>query len=389
MIGGKKIETEYAPSAINQSNQLIQLIAATTFMIMYNNRNVPVALTVSKGFIVALILLTQVSPTLAIDTSSTGPPTLAGCQVFPADNIWNVPINTLPVDTNSYAYVNTIGASDTVHADFGSGEWPPSSGAPIGIPYVDVPETHSGVTVTFDYHDESDHALYPIPPDAPIEGGINSEGDRHILVLERGSCTLYELFDAYLQPDSSWHAGSGAIFDLNTNALRPAFWTSADAAGLPILPGLVRFNEVAAGAINHALRFTAPQTRKDYVWPARHYASTLTDTQFPPMGQRFRLKANYVITGFSAETRTILQALKVYGMFLADNGSAWYISGVPDERWDNDVIHQLHQVDGNAFEAVDVSSLMVDPDSGQASISQTLQIYLFLPMILTWSISTQ
>ena len=337
---------------------------------------VRVALSVSKGLFVSLILITQVSPILTTDASQTAPPTLAGCQVLPADNIWNIPIDTTPVDTNSDVYVNTIGASETVHADFGSG-------APIGIPYVDVPETQTGVAVTFEYDNESDHALYPIPPDVLIEGGPNSDGDRHVLLLERDNCMLYELFDAHLQPDGSWHAGSGAIFDLNSNALRPALWTSADAAGLPILPGLVRYNEVAAGAINHALRFTAPQTRKDYIWPARHYASTLTATQYPPMGQRFRLKANYDISGFSAETRIILQALKTYGMFLADNGSAWYISGGPDERWDNDVLHQLHRVKGDAFEAVDESSLMVNPDSGQARVPQTQQIYHYLPMVLS------
>lgn len=358
-------------------------------MNMHNNRGLRVALSVSKRFFVSLILITQVSPTLTTDASPIDPPTLAGCMVFPVENIWNVPINTLPVETNSDAYVNTIGANETVHADFGSGEWPLDSGAPIGIPYVDVPETQSGVTVTFDYDDESDHALYPIPPDTPVEGGSISDGDRHVLVLERDNCTLYELFDAHLQPDGSWHAGSGAIFDLYSNALRPASWTSADAAGLPILPGLVRYDEVSAGSIRHALRFTAPQTRKDYVWPARHYASTITAPQYPPMGQRFRLKANFDISGFSAETRNILHALKIYGMFLADNGSAWYISGVPDERWDNDVLHQLHQVEGDAFEAVDESSLMVDPDSGQTPISQTQQIYQYLPMVLTFPKSAE
>ena len=356
---------------------------------MHNNRGVRVALNGSKWFFVSLILITQASLNLATDASPIDPPTLAGCQVFPANNIWNVPINTLPVNTNSDAYINTIGASETVHADFGSGEWPPGSGAPIGIPYVDVSETQPGVTVTFEYDVESDHALYPIPPNVPIEGGANSDGDRHVLVLERDSCRLYELFAAYPQPDGSWHAGSGAIFDLNSNALRPASWTSADAAGLPILPGLVRYDEVSAGAIRHALRFTAPQTRKDYVWPARHYASTIIASQYPPMGQRFRLKANFDISGFSEETRNILQALKIYGMFLADNGSPWYISGVPDERWENDVLHQLHQVEGDAFEAVDVSSLMVDPDSGQARVPQTQQVNLYLPMVLTLIQSAQ
>ena len=188
-----------------------------------------------------------------------------------------------------------------------------------------------------------------------------------MLVLDRNSCILYELFSAYPQQDGSWQAGSGAIFDLNSNALRPSGWTSADAAGLPILSGLVRYDEVAAGEIRHALRFTAPQTRKTYVWPARHQASSLTGAQIPPMGQRFRLKAGFDISRFSAPVRVILQAMKTYGLILADNGSAWYISGAPDSRWDNDIlVSELAQVKGSDFEAVDVSSLMVDPDSGLA-----------------------
>jgi len=207
--------------------------------------------------------------------------------VFPADHIWNVPVDTLPVDVNSAAYVATIGADEYVHADFGSGEWPPGSGAPIGIPYVDVPGTQPQVSVTFEYADESDPGPYPVPASAPIEGGPNSDGDRHVLVVDRGHCILYELYYAFPQPDGSWQAGSGAIFDLKSHALRPAGWTSADAAGLPILPGLVRYEEVAAGEIRHALRFTAPQTRRAYVWPARHYASDLTEAQYPPWASAF------------------------------------------------------------------------------------------------------
>jgi hypothetical protein len=303
---------------------------------------------------------------LPLVARNQGGPQIAGCPAFPADSIWNAPVDTLPLDANSSAYVATIGASRYVHADFGSGEWPPGSGSPIGIPYVAVPGSQAGVTVTFEYDDESDHGLYPIPSDAPIEGGPASGGDRHVLVVDRDRCILYELYAAYPQPDGSWQAGSGAIFDLNSHALRPAGWTSADAAGLPILPGLVRYEQVAAGEIRHAIRFTAPQTRRATVWPARHYASSLTGTQYPPMGQRFRLRADFDISGFSPEVQVILRALKKYGMILADNGAAWYISGVPDERWDNDALHELHSVPGSAFEAVDVSSLMVSPDSGQA-----------------------
>jgi hypothetical protein len=293
----------------------------------------------------------------------TRPPRVAGCEVFPADNIWNTPVDTLPVDANSAAYVATIGPVEYVHADFGSGTW---EGGPIGIPYVDVPGTQPRVPVTFDYDDESDPGPYPIPPDAPIEGGPDSGGDRHILVVDHDNCVLYELFYAWPQPDGSWHAGSGAICDLNSHILRPDGWTSADAAGLPILPGLVHYDEVATGEIRHAIRFTVPETRRAYVWPARHYASSLTGTQYPPMGQRFRLRAEFDVSGLSPDVQVILQALKEYGMILADNGAPWFISGVPDERWDNDVLHELHQVHGSDFEAVDVSSLMVDPDSGQA-----------------------
>ncbi|MGD8790950.1 MAG: hypothetical protein PVF47_00240 [Anaerolineae bacterium] len=307
-------------------------------------------------------------------------PDLAGCPVFPADNVWNVAIDTLPVDANSDLYVATIGAGEPLHADFGSGEWPPGSGSPIGIPYVDVPGSQPEVEIVFTaYGDESDPGPYPVPTEAPIEGGANSTGDRHVLVLERDDCVLYELYRAFPQPDGSWEADSGAIFDLQSHALRPAGWTSADAAGLPILPGLVRYDEVASGEIRHALRFTVPETRRAYIWPARHYASDLTGSQYPPMGQRFRLKADFDVSGFSPEVQVILRALKKYGMILADNGSAWFVSGVPDERWDNGVLHELHQVQGGDFEAVDESSLMVDPDSGRAGIHG---YRLYLPLIL-------
>jgi hypothetical protein len=272
-------------------------------------------------------------------------------------------VDTLPVDSNSATYVATIGADRHLHPDFGAGLW---EGGPIGIPYVVVDEDQPKVDVSFAYDDESDPGPYPIPPDAPIEGGPAADGDRHILVLERDNCLLYEIFAAYPQDDGSWEAGSGAIFDLNSHALRPDTWTSADAAGLPILPGLVRYDEVASGEISHAIRFTTSATRRAYVWPARHYASDLTGSQYPPLGQRFRLKAEYEISGFSPEVQVILRAMKKYGLILADNGSPWYISGVPDERWNNAVLRELREVEGSAFEAVDVSSLMVDPDSGQA-----------------------
>ncbi|GAB4524522.1 MAG: hypothetical protein Fur0018_08170 [Anaerolineales bacterium] len=290
-------------------------------------------------------------------------PQIAGCPLLPADNIWNARVDSLPVDPNSAAYIQTIGAATGLHADFGSGAW---GGGPIGIPFDFVNGSQPKVTVAFDYADESDPGPYPIPPNASIEGGANSDGDRHILVVDTDNCILYELYYAWPQPDGTWTAGSGAIFDLRSNALRPDGWTSADAAGLPILPGLVRYDEVAAGEIRHAIRFTAPQTRAAHLWPARHDASSRTGAQYPPMGQRFRLRADFDMRGFSPEVQVILKAMQTYGIILADNGSAWYISGAPDGRWNNDVLHELSQVQGADFEAVDISSLMLDPDSGRA-----------------------
>lgn len=289
---------------------------------------------------------------------------VGGCSVLPPDDIWNTPVDGLPVDSSSDAYVATIGADVGLHADFGSGEY---EGGPIGIPFVVVAGDQPPVDVTFLYADESDQVPYPIPADAPIEGGPNGTGDRHVLVVDSDACVLYELFNAFPQDGGSWQADSGAVFDLASSALRPETWTSADAAGLPILPGLVRYDEVAAGEIRHAIRFTTSQTRQDYVWPARHYASDEQGAEYPPMGQRFRLRADFDITGFSPDVQVILLALQTYGMILADNGSPWFLSGAPDDRWDNDVLRELSRVVGGDFEAVDVSSMMVDPDSGQAA----------------------
>jgi hypothetical protein len=303
------------------------------------------------------------TPTNAPQATATATATGGACPYFPPDNIWNTRIDSLPVDPNSTTYVNTIGATRGLKADFGSGLW---DGGPIGIPYTTVPGTQPLVPVSFYYPDESDPGPYPIPTNAPIEGGPNSTGDRHVLVVDRDHCILYEMFDSQPQADGSWESGSGARFDLSSHALRPAGWTSADAAGFAIKPGLVDFDEVASGEIRHAIRFTVPQTRRAYIWPARHYASTLTGSQYPPMGARFRLKAGFNIAGYSTRNQVILTALKRYGMFLADNGSAWYISGVPDERWDNDELRQLLNVTGANFEMVDESGLMIDPNSGQA-----------------------
>src|SRR6266550_73622 len=224
------------------------------------------------------------------------PPTIGSCPVLPADNIWNTPIDQLPVDVNSATYVATIGAGTSLHADFGAGLW---NGGPIGIPFVSVPGSQTKYPATFTYADESDPGPYAIPLNAPIEGGSQSTGDRHALSIDTDNCILYELYAAYPQ-SASWNAGSGAIFNLLSNALRPSGWTSTDAAGLPVFPGLLRYDEVAAGEIRHAIRFTVPQTQRAFVWPARHYASSLTGTQYPPMGARFRLRAGFDISGFSA-----------------------------------------------------------------------------------------
>jgi len=301
-------------------------------------------------------------------------PQIAGCPVFPADNIWNTPIDGLPRASNSAAFIDTIGADVGLHPDFGAPYLSGDSLVPIGIPYNIVPAVQTGKPVYFDDDGESDSGPYPIPDDPLIEGVLpggdqDVDGDRHILIVARDNCRLYELFYAWPRVDGTWDAGSGAIFDLRSNALRPAGWTSADAAGLPILAGLVRYDEVASGEIAHAIRFTAENShiRKAYVWPARHQANSGTSDLLPPMGQRFRLKASFDLSGFSAEMKIILTAMKKYGLILADNGSDWYISGSPDDRWDNDtLVSEFRRVKGSDFEAVDVSSLMVDPDSGKA-----------------------
>ncbi len=295
-------------------------------------------------------------------TTAAAQQMIGGCAVLPANNIWNTPVDTLPVLSNSATLVNTIGTSTGFHADFGSGTW---NGGPIGIPFVTVAGTQTKYPATFFYADESDPGPYAVPLNAPIEGGSASDGDRHAIAIDADNCVLYELYRAFPQA-SSWSADSGAIFDLRSNALRPATWTSADAAGLPIMPGLVTYDEVLSGEIRHAIRFTVPQTQRAFVWPARHYASSLTGTQYPRMGERFRLKASYDISSFPAEVQVILRAMKKYGIILADNGSAWFISGAPDARWNNTNLSQLHQVLGSDFEAVDATVLEIDPNSGQA-----------------------
>jgi hypothetical protein len=280
-------------------------------------------------------------------------PAAPKCPVFPASNVWNQRVDTLPVAANSAQLMQSIGPDAGLHADFGSGLY---DGRPIGIPFDVVSRSTPRSRVSFDYADESDKVRYPIPKTVHIEGGRSADGDRHALLLDKDACKLYELF-ALAPGAAGWHAGSGAVWNLRSNALRPAGWTSADAAGLPILPGLARYDEVARGRIDHALRFTAAHTRRAYVYPARHYASSSDDPSLPPMGLHVRLKASVDVSGFPKQTRIVLQALKTYGMILADNGSDWYVSGAPSPKWSNSELHTLGRITGAMFEVVDTSSL--------------------------------
>lgn len=305
--------------------------------------------------LLALPLLTALlaaSAVLAAPASRAAPagPTLAGCPVFPASNPWNRRVDHLPVARDSATLIRSIGLDAGVHADFGSGLW---DGGPIGIPFTIVDGGQPRVPIRFDYADESDRGPYPLPPAAKIEGGRNADGDRHVLIVDKTACKLYELFDAHpLDAGRSWHAGSGATWDLRSDRLRPRGWTSADAAGLAILPGLARYDEVAAGAMRHALRFTAPRTRTAFVWPARHQAGESASRALPPMGLRVRLKRGVSLRGLPPQAKVVALAMKRYGMLLADNGSPWYVSGAPDPRWDNDQLHALDRFSGRDFEVV-------------------------------------
>jgi hypothetical protein len=280
-------------------------------------------------------------------------PGAPGCPVFPSTNVWNVRVDGRVVAANSATMIGAIGLDRGLHMDFGSY-------AGYGIPFQVVTASTPRSTVVFEFDDESDHVGYPIPANPLIEGGPGATGDRHILMVDRDACRLYELFAAS-RTGGQWFAGSGATWDLRSNALRPAGWTSADAAGLPILPGLVRYDEVAAGAINHALRFTTNRTRRAYVYPARHFASDSTSTSLPPMGLRVRLKATYDTSRFSQHARVIAVALQRYGMILADNGSPWYVSGMSDPRFDDDVLHELDVITGRDLEVVDTTGLVNGP----------------------------
>ena len=291
----------------------------------------------------------------ASDSQGARLPGAKRCPVFPENSHWNRRVDRLPVHSRSSQIVSSIGRDENAHADFGSGTY---NGGPIGIPYRTVSRRTQRVPVSFEYASESNRGRYPIPRNVPVEGGRGSGGDRHVIVVDRNRCRLYELFSAFPQNGgSSWRAGSGAIWNLRSNRMRPRGWTSADAAGLPILPGLVRPEEVRARNIDHALRITVPRSRRAYIYPARHFASDDPNLNLPAMGQRLRLKRTFDASRFPRQSRIVLRALKRYGALVADNGSPWYISGIPSRRWSNDDLHSLHRVPGSAWEVVDSTRL--------------------------------
>jgi hypothetical protein len=296
---------------------------------------------------------------LAAALPARAAPPGADCPLFPADNAWHADVSKLPVHPRSSAWITSMGGPGRrLHPDFG----PAGPGEqPYGIPYVVVDGSHAKVAVSFDYDDESDPGPYPFGSDTPVEGG----SDRHALMVDQSTCTLYELYAADYDPSGST-AGSGAIWDLRSNDLRPAGWTSADAAGLPILPGLLRKDEVAAGVVDHAIRLTAARTDRSFVWPARHQAGAARDPNLPPMGGRFRLRSDFDLWPYRTDTKVVLRAMQRYGLIVADNGSDWYFTGTSEEGWDTGLLDELKRIPAGAFEAVDASSLMTDPDSGKA-----------------------
>jgi hypothetical protein len=303
------------------------------------------------------------SPSAPPPASPSASPPVAACPLFPADSVWHRDVSKLPVHPRSAAYVASIGGSRHLHADFGSGL---IDGGTFGIPITEIPAKQAPATVTFDYAGESDRGPYPIPANAKVEGAPLTGGDAHVILHDATNCKAYELYDAHRKSATSWHAGSGAVFSLKSNALRHAGWTSADAAGLPIIAGLVQYDEVARGRIDHAIRITVPRSQNAYVWPARHAASSSSDSSLPPMGLRLRMKASVPIANLPRQARVIAQAMKTYGVIVADNGSAWFFTGTSDSRWINDDLSALKAFTGANFEAVDVASLRISPDSGAA-----------------------
>ena len=317
---------------------------------------------------------------------------LNGFLPFPSDNLWNKDISGAPVDSNSANYISYIGSSVGLHPDFGSGEY---NGSYMGIPYTVVNSSQALIPITYTaYGDESDPGPMPIPLSAPIEGYPNpGTGDRHVLVLDNSSCFLYELYSSYPQT-ASWNADSGAVWDLLADEQRPYTWTSADAAGLPIFPGLIRYDEVAAGAINHAIRFTLQNSSAGFTPPASHWASTTSNANALPMGARLRLKTGFNVSSFSATNQVILNAMKKYGLIMADNGSSMYISGAPDDRWSNDDLHNLGNVTASNFEVIQISPLYTSANvpSGPAPhivqfIASANSVSAGTPVTLSWQVT--
>lgn len=332
----------------------------------HGRRRAAVALT---AVVCSALLLPASAGAVTAPTGAAAVPTAAArpvlpgtnCPVFPADSWWHADVRRLPVHPRSRDWLRTSHAPTTrLHPDFG-----PSFGAqpvPYGIPVTVVDRTHPKVAVRFEYAAESDRVRYPLGTDTRIEGGAGASGDRHAIVVDRSTCRLYETW-ATRRVGGQWIAGSGATWDLRSNALRPKGWTSADAAGLPILPGLLRWDEVAAGHVDHAIRMTVSTTSRAFLWPARHQAGATTDPRYPPMGARFRLKASFDISRFSPRARVVLAAMRTYGLVVADNGSDWYFQGTADSRWPIALVDELKRIPASAFEAVDTSRLKVTDGS--------------------------
>jgi hypothetical protein len=297
------------------------------------------------------------------DDEVTSPGKVGGCDVYPANNYWNTPVTHLDVDPHSDAWMSHMSPGSKLHPDFGRsyGEQP----VPYGIPITVVDGDHAKVEVKFQYDRESDPGPYPLGDDTLIEGGRHSKGDRHATIVDSSTCELFETWHTKFKT-GTWRAGSGAIWDLDNNQLRHDGWTSADAAGLPVLAGVLRRDEVKAGLVTHAIRFTTDQTQTEHIWPARHDAGSTSNPNYPPMGARFRLKADFSTVGYRPDTVVILEAMKTYGMVLADNGSPWYFQGTAERKWPSALLDELKTIPANAFEAVDTAPMMVDPDSGEA-----------------------
>jgi len=321
----------------------------------------PRILLVATSLVAVAALASSVSPVNGAGPRAAGAGARAACPTFPADNWWHADVSGLPVHARSAQWLSHMSTGVDLHPDFGPSY---GDGPNYGIPVTTVRGDHAKVRVRFDYASESDRVRYPFGPDTRIEGGRGSDGDKHAVVVDKTACKLYETWNTRVS-GTTWRAGSGAVWSLASNRLRPDTWTSADAAGLPILPGLLRWKEVRDGTIDHAIRFTTPETSRHHLWPARHDAGSSSSWAYPPMGARFRLAGGFSASGYSAKARSVITAMKTYGLVLADNGSAWYFQGEQNPHWPSGLVEELKTIPASAFVAVDTSSLMVDPDSAQ------------------------